>query len=196
MTSRGNAKSVSLGPGYLFAAILGTEKPALTPDGATSTLGAVWAAAWTPLGYTDAGTTQSYAPSYDPVEVAEEVDAIDSIATGREITVSFDAAQNTASNYKLAMNGGTVVVTGTSPNQYTEFTPPALGEETQTMLGWESEKHDEVWVWYQCKQTGSVETARTKGADKALIPMQFTVYKPSDLPPFWRASIRDGEPIA
>jgi hypothetical protein len=185
MTARGNALSVALGPGYLYLAVLGTSEP--------TDLSTAWDAAWKPLGYTDAGSTQSYAPAYDNVEVAEELDPIDSVATGREIKVSFSLAENTALNYQRAMNGGTITVTGTSPDQIFAFEPPDLGDETQVMLGFESEQHDERWVWRQCKQTGTVQTDRKKGADKALIPMEFSVYKPAAAKPFIRLSTRAGE---
>lgn len=182
---RGNPLSVALGPGYLYLAILGSTEP--------TDLSTAWDAAWKPLGYTEEGSSFSYAPSYDPVPVAEELDPIDSVATGREITVTFSLAENTALNYQRAMNGGTITVTGTDPDQVFAFEPPDLGAEVQTMLGFESERHDERWVWRQCKQTGTVQTDRRKGADKALIPMTFTVYKPADAAPFLRLSSRPGE---
>ena len=183
---RGNPQSVALGPGYLYFAIIGSTEPV--------DLTTAWDAAWKPLGYTSEGSSFSYAPSYDPVEVAEELDQIDSVPTGRTMTVSFAAAENTALNYKRAMNGGTITVTGTAPNQVYAFDPPDLGEEVVTMLGFESEDHQERWIFRQCKQTGSAETPRRKGADKAVIPMEFTLYRPADgSKPFRRLSSRAGE---
>lgn len=184
--TRGNKQSVALGPGYLYIAVLASTEPA--------DLVTAWAAAWKPLGYTNDGTSQSYAPSYDDVEVAEELDPIDSVPTGRKITVSFDLAENTALNYKRAMNGGTITVTGTAPNEVFKFEPPDLGAEVAVMIGFESEDHKERWVWRQCKQTGNSETARKKGADKALIPMEFTAFPPdAGGKPFMRLSSRTGE---
>lgn len=183
---RGNPAAVALGPGYLFLAVLGSDEPV---DLATP-----WDAAFKPLGYTQEGSTFSYAPSYEPVEVAEELDPIDSVATGRQIRVSFSLAENTALNYKRAMNGGIITVTGVAPDQVFKFEPPELGDEVQVMLGFESEKHDERWAWRQCKQVGTVETARRKGAEKGLIPMEFEVYKPATgEKPFVRLSARAGE---
>lgn len=183
---RGNKQSVALGPGYLYLAVLGSTEP--------TDLVTAWAAAWKPLGYTNDGSTQTYAPSYDNVEVAEELDPIDSVPTGRVITVGFALAENTALNYKRAMNGGTITVTGIDPDEVYKFEPPDLGEETAVMIGFESEDHLERWVWRQCKQTGSAETSRKKGADKALIPMEFTSYPPdAGGKPFMRLSQRVGE---
>jgi len=183
--TRGNRLSVALGPGMLYMAVLGSDEPIDTTT--------AWPAAWKPLGYTNDGSQQSYAPQYDDVEVAEELDPLDSVPTGRKIIVSFDLAENTALNYKRAMNGGTIVVSGLTDEIYT-FEPPDLGEEVSVMLGFESEDHEERWVWRQTKQTGTVATARKKGADKALIPMEFTCYPPdAGGKPFKRISIRAGE---
>ncbi|MGI8682074.1 MAG: hypothetical protein ACR2JO_08085 [Mycobacteriales bacterium] len=155
----------------------------------------IWAVAWTPLGYTLEGSSQSYAPAYDDVDVAEELEALDSVATGRTLSVSFGLAENTAKNLKLAYNGGVVtfVPAGTAPvtRAFTRFEPPELGVELLTMIGFESEDGKERIVWKQCKQTGSVETARRKGAEKAGIPCEFRAFKPADgTAPFTRMSTR------
>jgi hypothetical protein len=189
MTSRGNKSAVTLGPGYLFIAPLGTDEPTDDP-------GAAFPTGWVPLGYTDNGTTQTYEPSYDDVTVAEEIDPIDSAPTGRKITVAFDLAENTALNYKRALNGGTVTVVSAEDATpiVTKYEPPDFGTEVCQMIGWQSEAKDELWVWRQCKQTGSVATNRQKGATKATIPTEFTCYPPdAGGRPFMRLSNRTGE---
>lgn len=194
---RGTPSLISLGgPGYLYAAVLGSTIPTNTV--AANKFTDAWAAAWILLGYTEEGSAFSYAPSFENVDVAEELDPIDSVPTGREMKVSFAAAENTAQNYKRALNGGVITVTGSGGTLLTKYEPPLLGAETQIMLGWESERNDERWVFRQCKQTGSVETQRRKGSQKALIPMEFTVYKPAngtDLP-FSRWSSKAAEPTS
>lgn len=185
---RGNPTAIALGPGYLFWAVLGSAEP--------TDLTTPWDADWIPIGYTQEGSTFSYQPAFEDVEVAEELDPLDSIATSRQIQVSFSAAQVTAANYKLAMNGGTITLEGSAPDQFLEFEPPALGEETTIMLGYESEDHLERWVYRQCKQVGNIETARRKGADKGLVPMEFRVYAPSTgLKPFKFLNARTGAVI-
>lgn len=194
---RGTPTLISLGgPGYLRAAILGSTIPTNTVVANLFTDS--WAAAWILLGYTEDGSEFAYTPAYENVDVAEELDPIDSVPTGRDMKVSFQAAENTAQNYKRAMNGGTITVTGSAGTLLTKFEPPVLGTETQIMLGWESEKADERWVFRQCKQTGAVNTARKKGSAKALIPMEFTVYKPADgtSAPFSRWSSKANEPTS
>lgn len=190
---RGNATNIALGPGRLRIAPLGSTVPTSLEDG--------WAAAWTDLGYTNDGSAQSYSPSYEDVEVAEELEALDSVSTGRTISVSFTLAELTADNLQAAMNGGTVTHTATNgttiTKAFTTFEPPELGVETQVMIGFESEDGLERIVWRQCKQVGAVETARRKGAEKAAIPCEFRAYKPAaGGAPFIRRSGRGGEATA
>lgn len=164
---RGNPKAVTLGPGKLFIAPLGSTEPA--------DLTTAWPAAWVGVGYTEEGSSFSYEVSYEDVPVAEELDPIDSKPTGRNASVSFASAEVTAENLKRAMNGGTIT-TGTGIKT---FEPPELGVETNVMLGFESEDGEERWVWRQCKQTGTVEMARRKGATKTTIANSFKVFKPA-----------------
>lgn len=191
---RGNPLAVALGPGELFAAVLGSTEPvdhrALIFDDPLI---------WTPFGYTEEGSTQNYSPEYEDVVVAEELDPIDSVATGRTMGTSFSLAQNTAAHYKIAMNGGTITVVPASPGPpevqaHVTFEPPNLGEEVQTMIGFRAEDGLEAWVWRQCKNVGAAETARRKGAAKGLIPVEFRAYVPSSGDkPFKRWSARAGE---
>jgi hypothetical protein len=171
---RGNPQNIALGPGYLKIAPIGSTVPTGIDD--------AWAAAWTSLGYTNDGNSSNYAPTYEDVEVAEELEPIDSIATGRSLSVSFTLAELTAVNLKAAMNGGTIThvpVAGAVTRAHTKFEPPELGVELFVMIGFESEDTLERIVWKQCKQVGGVETARRKGAEKAGIPCEFRAFKPS-----------------
>lgn len=190
--TRGTPTNIALGPGKLRIAPLGSAVPASLDD--------AWAAAWTNLGYTNDGSSQSYSPAYEDVEVAEELEALDSVSTGRTIAVSFTLAELTAKNLRAAMNGGTVVhtpVAGAITKAFTTFEPPELGVELQVMIGFESEDGLERIVWRQCKQVGAVETARRKGAEKAGIPCEFRAYKPAaGGSPFIRRSGRGTDAVA
>lgn len=188
---RGNPANIALGPGILKIAPLGTAGPANLDD--------AWVAAWTDLGYTNDGSTQSIAPAYEDVEVAEELEALDSIQTGRVLSVSFTLAENTSQNLKAALNGGTVTFTtvgGGVTRAFTKFEPPALGVETHVMIGFEAEDGLERIFWRDCKQVGTVETARRKGAEKAGIPCEFRAYTPTSGPPFTRLSGRGSDGTA
>jgi hypothetical protein len=173
--ARGTPGAISLGPGYLYVAPLGTTEPTdLTTPWTTV------APAWVQLGYTDEGSEFSYSIDTDRVEVAEELDPIKIAVNSREIKVSFALAEVTASNLKRAMNGGTI----TSGTGIVTFEPPDLGTEVRTMLGFESEDHTERWVYRQCFSNGEVTIARKKGSDKSVIATEFELEKPSGAAPF------------
>lgn len=157
----GDPTKIRVGPGRLLVAAVGSTEPAdlTTP----------WAVAWTDLGYTDEGHSFTASPSFEPVEVAEEIDPIRYEATGREMRVEFALAELTAANLAKALNGGDVV-TGTG---IVTFEPPDPGDEVRVALGWESKDGKERWVWRKCLQTGDIEIARRKAPDKALIPCSF-----------------------
>lgn len=152
---------VRVGPGKLKIAPVGTAEP--------TDLTTAWNASWVDLGYTDEGHSFTASPSFDPVEVAEEVDPISYQLTGREMKVGFAMAQITAKRLSYALNGGTIT-TGTGT---VTFEPPAPGSEVRMAIGWESLDAKERWVWRKCLQTGDVEIARRKAPDKATIPVEF-----------------------
>ncbi len=168
--ARGTPTALSLGPGYLYIAPLGTTEP--------SDLATAWAsvsANWVALGYTAEGSEFSYALATDNVEVAEELDPISVQTTGRTATLSFSLSEVTATNLKRALNGGTI----TTGSGIVTFEPPDLGSEVRTMLGFESEDHTERWVFRQCFQTGTMKIARKKGAANAVMAVEFSLEKPA-----------------
>jgi hypothetical protein len=168
--ARGTASALGLGPGYLYFAPLGTTEPVdlTTPWASVS-------ASWVTVGYTEDGSELQYNPSTSPVDVAEELDHIQVVTTGRDSTVAFAMSQITNTNMKLAFNGG-VITAGTG---IVTFEPPDLGTEVRTMLGFESEDHTERWVYRQAYQTGTVTLGRHKGANNAAISVQFALEKPA-----------------
>ena len=192
MATRGNPTNIALGPGQLYIAPLGSTVPTNLDD--------AWAVAWTSLGYTNDGSAQAYAPAYDDVTVAEELEPVDSITTGRTISVSFSLAEVTAKNLKAAMNGGTVVFTpaGTGPvtRAFTTFEPPDLGVELHTMIGFQAEDGLERIIWRDTKQVGNIELPRRRGADKAVIPCEFRAFKPVSGKVFTRYSGRGSDGAA
>lgn len=188
MAARGNPKAISLGPGYLYITPLGSTEP--------TDLTAVWDTAWVPLGYTDDGSEFSYEPATDDVEVAEELDPIDVVTTGRTTSVTFNLAELTAENLKRAMNGGTLTSGGTAPNTFQTIEPPDLGTEVYTMLGFESEDHEERWVFRNCRQTGNIQIQRKKGADKATIATEWRCLKGASGEKPFKAIISDARKAA
>lgn len=175
---RGTPGQISLGPGTLYYAILGTTEP--------TDLATAWAAVsanWLQFGYTDTGSEFHSQTSTDPVEVAEELQALADQETGRDESVVFSLAQESATLLKVAFNGGTI----TAGTGIVTFEPPDLGSTAAAMLGWQSEDNTTRYVWRQCKQNGEIVIPRGKGAAKALIPCTFKIQKPATGLRAWKA---------
>ena len=163
--SRGTVENISLGPGTLYVAQVGSSEPA--------DVTAAWAAAWKQIGYTTEGTEVSIELSRDPVEVAEEIDPVLYATTSRSTKVAFAMVEVTARNLNIALNGGTI----STAAGVTSFEPPEPGTEGSLALGWESEDGEERWIFRKCSQSGTVSIGRRKGADKSSIPVEMQVEK-------------------
>lgn len=168
----GNTNAVRVGPGRLLIAPLGTTEP--------TNLSTAWDNAWTEVGFTNEGHTVTYEPSFEAVEVAERLIPISYDPSSAEMKVAFEAAEITAVNLKYAFNGGTIDTAG----GVTTFEPPEFGSVTRAMLGWEADDGLERLLFRKVIQTGTVEMARKKAPDKALIGVEFLVEDPggNDLP--------------
>lgn len=161
----GNPNKVKVGPGLLYIAQLGTTEPTnLTTPWATVS------ANWLPIGYTEEGHEFSSEPSFEPIEVAEELVPIRYEEAAKNESLSFAAAELTVENLQRAFNGGVVT---TLSGTVVRYEPPALGSATRAMLGWESNDATERWIFRKCVQVGNVTIARRKSPDKALINMEF-----------------------
>lgn len=162
----GTPANVRVGPGKLFIAPLGTAEP--------TDLASDWDEDFVPVGYTEQGSEFQFGASYEDVNVAEEMEPILVLQTARNINVVFASAEVTAQNLKFAFNGGTI----TTPSTNVTFEPPAAGDYTPVMLGWESDDGLERWIFRKCIQTGASNIPRRKAPAKAQIPMSFRVLKP------------------
>lgn len=80
---------------------------------------------------------------------------------------------------KLAMNGGSIAVTGSTTTTLNKFSPPLIGNEVRVMIGWESDDNKLRQIFYQCFQTGSPSPERRKGTAKAAYELEFAVELPS-----------------
>ena len=168
-----NAAAVRFGkPGKLFIAPLGTTQPS---DAVTA-----WPAGWVPLGYTDEGSAFNYEISTDNVEVAEELDVLARVTTGRDASVEFALAEITKRNLTIAFNGGVIAGTGAAWT----FEPPDLGAEARVMIGWDASPNvatnDLRIVFRQCLQGGSIGLENRKGATKSTISANFMLEKPAN----------------
>lgn len=161
-----NTNAISLGPGTLKTAVLGSLEPA--------SLTAPWDGAWVDLGYTHEGHTFTFATDVEEVEVAEELMPILYTSVKQTGTVEFMLAEITATNLSRALNGGTIL----TPGGYVTFEPPTLGQEVRRMYGWESTDAQERFVWRRCLNSGDVAIQRRKGSDKAGIPFSLNLEVP------------------
>jgi hypothetical protein len=173
---------IATDPGYLFYAPLGTAEPAHTVT--AGKFSDAWPAAWLLLGATEEGHNFTWSTSVETIDVAEFLEPIKYVATGRTGSVAFALASITATNVKRALNGGTLTQTGVAGAELNTYTPPKLGEEVRCMIGWESQDSTERLLAYQCFNTGSASIARRKGAAKATIPVEFALEHPSSGVPF------------
>lgn len=184
--------AIATGPGFLYYANLASALPANTVVGSVFT--DAWPGAWSLLGATDDGSEFSYSVKTDDVEVAEYLDPIQVVPTGRTISMKFSLVNVSAANFKKLTNGGTITTSGSGTTLLSEFVAPALGSEVRCMIGWESQDCTERIVGYQCLQTGEISPARKKGSDKAMLAAEFRFEKPASGEPFkyWTAGTARG----
>jgi hypothetical protein len=84
--------------------------------------------AWTDLGYTEEGSSFVISPSYEDINVGEELEPIDVVAAGRGNVVNFALAQVTAENLAIVLNGGVITTSGARaiPTVGTTTTSPLI----------------------------------------------------------------------
>lgn len=174
--------AIATDPGFLFWAPLGTAEP--THAVTASVFSDAWPAAWKLIGATEEGHNFTFNTSTETIEVAEFLDPIKYVETGRSGSIAFAMASIVMTNLKLALNGGTVTTTGSTTTTMATYTPPALGQSVRCMIGWESQDSTERLVGYQCFNTAGVSIARRKGAAKATIPVEFALEVPTSGLPF------------
>jgi hypothetical protein len=164
----GNPTNVRVGPGKLYIAPVGSDEP--------DDLDGDWHVDWVELGYTDEGSTFTFNNTFEDVTVEEELDPIMTLQTARTVQVSFAAAEMTAANLSIALNGGTI---DTALGVVT-FEPPSVGEYEHVAIGWEADDGLERWIFRKCVQVGNATISRRGGTNKATIPMDFRAVKPAD----------------
>jgi hypothetical protein len=169
-------------PGFLFWAPIGTAEP--THAVTASVFSDAWPAAWIRLGATEEGHSFNWQTSFDPVTVAELLDPIKYVTTGRTGSIAFALVDFHMNNVKRVLNGGTITTTGATTTTMSTYTPPAQGAEVRSMIGWESQDGTERLIAYQCVNTAQVTISRRKGSDNANLPVEFQLEAPSTGLPF------------
>lgn len=166
---------IKTGPGILRYAPLGTAIPTVTA--AASKIVATWTN-WVDPGATDAGITYTESTDTSDIRVAESLYPVRTVTTGKTGRISVTLSQVSDLNWKLAMNGGTITVTGTGATKLSSYVPPLMGFEVRVMLSFVSYDEEEAFVWPQVFNVGSVETARSTLDTKAELPLEFNVELP------------------
>lgn len=173
----GVSSDVDMGPGWLWAAAVGTAEPA---DASTAL-----PSAWRTIGYTEDGNTFTSEVTAEDIEVAEELDPIDIRETKRANSLVLQMAQVNRKNLALAFNTGP-----NEANDNTPYEPPALGASVYCMLAWDlnsfaSTDATNVRILYRkCKASGPIAIPHKKAPAKSLIPVTFRIVKPTGLAPF------------
>lgn len=187
-----SAQRIPVGPGTLYVAPLGTTEP-------TSVTGA-WPANWVKIGYTDKGNDFSWKPSFQAVEVNEELWPVRQVPNMYEGSVAFSMAEYTVQNNIVALNGGIgssqlAGIQGNDGAGTDWFEPPAPGEEVRIMVGWDAANKGATPVatdpilgraiYRQCIQTGEIKASMQKGSNKKLITVTYSFENPATgLKPF------------
>lgn len=171
-----NTLEVLIGTGTLYVAEEGTAFPA-DPLEAPS-------GSWRDVGYSEEGWTFNVERDTEDVEVAEEIDPIDVLATAREIHLVGQAAQTSLENLRVALGGGTISAVDPGPPATRTYTPTGTGDlerfallfrgKAPTINGTENVADIQM---PHAIPVGAVELARKKAPDKSLIGMDFRVIK-------------------
>lgn len=171
MAAGGNSANISLGAGRLYVAEIGTAEPA--------SASAALPSAWRSIGYTEDGTTVSTEINNEEIEVAEEYEPVLYVTNKRTSMVSVEMAEMTRRNLALALGIGS-----NEANDATAIEPPDPGDEEAFMLVWDSSEDPTDgtnirWLFRQCKISGTIETQRNKAPNKATLPVEINIEKPS-----------------
>jgi hypothetical protein len=169
--------AVQTGPGRVRYAPLGTTIPTIVPVASKFT--AVAWTSWLDGGSTDAGITYNEAAETADIKVAESLYPIRTVTTGKSSRVSGVFNEVTDLIWKLVNNGGTATVTGTAGTKMTEYSPPLAGAEVRVMLAFQSNLDDEIIVWPQVFNVGSVEYVRGTYETKAGLSFEFNAEIPA-----------------
>lgn len=175
MAAGGNANNVTLGPGRLYVAPLGTSEP----TNASTALPSAWSA----VGYTEEGTAFSIELTSEPIEVAEELDPIRWVNTRRVASLTVAMAETTRRNLYMALGGGAGLT-----NVAGSMTLPTPGSEVAVMMVWDFEDTPTAtntrYLFRQAKPSGTIELANRKAPTKRMIAVTFNLEKPASADPF------------
>jgi hypothetical protein len=153
------------------------------------------------IGFTDKGNDFSWKPTFQPVEVDEEIMPLRQVPSMYEGTVSFAIAEITVQNLLAALNGGigsslNAAQTGSNADGSLWVEPGTPGTEQRLMIGWDAANEgaapkatDPILgraIYRQCVQTGEIKGTHQKGNNKYLYAVTFSFEKPATGLQPWR----------
>lgn len=176
MSAGGDTTQISIGPGRLWVATIGTAAP--------TSASAALPSAWWAIGYTEDGTTVDIEYTRDAIEVAEELDPVKFVNSARAVRFNLAMAQVTKRRLALALAMGP----GYEDDAvYLDF-PDADDEIVGCALIWDSAEtadgNDDNVRWYipSVNPTGNTSIARQKSPAKATLPIQLSAVKVTGSP--------------
>jgi len=178
MAAGGNAANVSLGPGRIYYAAVGTTTP-------ISASAALPSADWVPVGYTEDGSELEISVTTEGVEVEEELLPVLYSSTKAEVKFKYQAAEATLPNLAVAVGAGA----GYSAAA-TTFKFPSPADLVAVKLVWDSHEDPTTSgnrriVFLKAYAVGTVNVARKKAPDKSTIPSEFLcAYDETEETPF------------
>lgn len=164
---------LTLGPGKLFAALLGADFPEDSEIALPMKDTAV-ASQWEFLGSTNGGITKSVSPTYTKLEVDQTPYDVERRLTEAEYTISTNLAETTLRNLQVALNGGTLT-TGPGFERFTPSIDTSATRPTYIALlleGIAPEGHRKRVGVPKVLNVAEVAQAFAK-ADQSLIPVEF-----------------------
>lgn len=168
MAAGGTPGNVRLGAGRLYYAPLGTAEPTNCSTALPS--------AWIAVGYTESGTEIATALTAEGIFVAEELDEIDNVQTGRTTTLALEMAESTKKRLALALGAGAGYTDDSTP-----FELPEIDAIVGVQFVWDSldvptALNRRVLV-RNAKPSGTITQARRKAPQKQLITATFSCTK-------------------
>jgi hypothetical protein len=174
--------NISIGPGLLYIGLASVDEPATASE-------TIDPADFEEVGYTEEGSTFTYERNNEDVYVAEEIDPVRNEITTSTSMLTLSLAEMTVRNLNIAFN--TWAGAGTSFTGGDSFEPPEPGNDLRYMLVLDTPE-DGRWIFRRCVNRGTIELARKKSPEKALIGVEWKLEKPTGLALFKVISNADG----
>jgi hypothetical protein len=172
--ANGTTANVDVGiVGWLYVAPIDTTEPS---DASTAL-----PSAWRAVGYTEDGWTWTNELTSEDIEVAEELEPIDTKETRRLGTLSAQLAEVTRANLALALNHTDF----DAASDASALEPPELNATVNFMAVWDALETPGSTnirrLFRKLKNVSNIEIAQAKAPQKSLIPVEFRVLKPTGL---------------